>query len=595
VEVLEYVLQVRGAEQSAAQVRGVADASVGLSGAQTKVGESADLAAAGTGRMEKAMAAATRVSRSGMLGLTETHHALSRVGSEASTMASRFGRAMATMRAEAMKPIRPIIEGARNVGGRVRGGVGMGGGIGLGGGLLAGGLVAYGAVRAVKASVESTSQMVIQATAMNKVMGMNTNTALQWVAVAQAHGIASRQLSMGFKTLGTQVEHATAGTKASVTAFKTLGITHAQLAAHSHDLSGMLGLVADQLNKMPGGATKTAIAAQLLGRSYVGLIPILAEGSKGMAEQRKQAAAYGITLGGNPLQNLQKLHEASINLKIAQTGLEFQLAEHVAPAMIKVFNAGLVVYGVLKKSLTPAIHALVTAVKDSVGWFHRHETIAFALGSALASILLVMAGFKILRGITTAWIALDTAMAANPFGLIVIAIAGISAALVVLLGHIHGFSWGGLKADFAEVIIWIDGKLNSLITAYNDTVGSIPFGPGKIGLINLAGVAVSGGLVNAAGGGFAKPRMLTPSQQLAASGSGIGRLTPKQQRAATAPIHPTGAQLPHAGRNFLTQRTLAPANGFTIQATFSHPIVVDGREIARVNRRETIKAMAAGA
>lgn len=637
----------------------MADASVGLSAAQTKVGESADLAAAGTGRMEKAMASATRVSRSGMLGLTETHHALSRVGSEASTMASRFGRAMATMRAEAMKPIRPIIEGARNVGGRVSSmGRSRGGGIGMGGMLMGGGLLAYGAVKAVKSSVESTSQMVIQATAMNKVMGMNTNTALQWVAVAQALGVPSRQLSMGFKTLGTQVEHATAGSKASVTAFKTLGITHAQLAAHSHDLSGMLGLVADHLNKMPGGATKTAIAAQLLGRSYVGLIPILSEGSKGMAEQRKQAAAYGVTLGGNPMQNLRKLHEASINLKLAQTGLQVQLAEHVAPAMIKVFDAGMKVFKVLKDQLGPAFHWISGAVKDATAWFNRHKDAATALKAGL---MVVVGAFVLLKG---AMIASRIAMLDSPIGWLILGIAALVVAVVYAWNHFKTFRtvvttvfnaikaavgwlgnafnwlwknvihpvwnaigavvssawnaflsptfnaikaavdwlggafnwlwknvikpvWGGISSAVTTAWGIIQPILSTLGDAFTTAFGIVKkvvnavLGPinAVVGAVNTVGGALSS--ISPFGGSSSQ------GQINKASPVGVAALNRQLKSIGAPPVHQT-----HAHKNFLTRQTLAHTN-----AIFGGDIVVqiDGREIARANRRQTTKAMAAGA
>ena len=191
---------------------------------------------------------------------------------------------------------------------------------------ILGGIVGLASIKGIDKAVKSTGELAVRAMTMNRVMGMSTNTAMQWIAIAQAHGVAANSVGMAFKTLGTQAEHATAGTKASVEAFTTLGITHQQLAAHSHDLSGMLGLVADQFNKMPGGAEKTALGAKLLGRGFQSLIPLLADGSKGLAEQRKMAAAYGITLGGNPLQNVKKLHEAEVNLKLAQTGLQVQLS-----------------------------------------------------------------------------------------------------------------------------------------------------------------------------------------------------------------------------------------------------------------------------
>lgn len=200
----------------------------------------------------------------------------------------------------------------------------------------------------------------------------------------------------------------TAAVSTAAGAFKKLGISQQEVQQHSHDLSGLMGIVADKLNLIHGGAEKAALMAQLFGRNAAALLPILREGSKGMEEQRKQAAAYGVTLGGNAAANANKLREASENLKLAQIGLEVQFTEHVAPALMKVIGGGLKLYGVFRQDLGPAFHFVSGEVKDVSHWLgqnkdvmHDAEIGVVALTTAFVGLKVISTVVRIVRGLSS--------------------------------------------------------------------------------------------------------------------------------------------------------------------------------------------------
>lgn len=270
-------------------------------------------------------------------------------------------------------------------------------GAGMVGGGLVGGLAGYLSVEGMKSAIESTQQLALQTKALSSVTGMDSKTASEWIAIANARGIASKSLGTSFKALSTQTLGALNGSKASVKVFREMGISQKDLKGTSGDLSSELGLVADHLNKMPGGAEKTALAGKLLGKNFLALMPMLSEGSKKMAEQRKEAAALGVTLGGNATQNAKKLEDATIHLKIAQQALQVQFAEHVAPALISVTEDGIKLFGVLRKDLGPAFHFVTGEVKDVTHWLGEHKTVLKGVEYALIGVAGAFVGLKVIR------------------------------------------------------------------------------------------------------------------------------------------------------------------------------------------------------
>lgn len=99
----------------------------------------------------------------------------------------------------------------------------------------------------------------------------------------------------------------------------------------------------------------------------------------------------------------------------------------------------------LGKALLPMLAKLANALADLMGWFERHQTIATvligvlgALGAALAVTKVVAFGTAIGNAVP-ALAAMNAALAANPIGLVVLALVGLTAAIVVAWKHSETF------------------------------------------------------------------------------------------------------------------------------------------------------------
>src|SRR4051794_20345093 len=132
---------------------------------------------------------------------------------------------------------------------------------GLGGSFLAlgksmaGPLAALGSIAGafslVKSSVEEVDSLAKGTAMLARTTGMDAKVASEWVQIAKTRGVEAKQLNMGFVALARNMRAGADGTKASVDAFKELGVSQEELKRG--DASEVLGDVADAFAKMPDG------------------------------------------------------------------------------------------------------------------------------------------------------------------------------------------------------------------------------------------------------------------------------------------------------------------------------------------------------
>jgi hypothetical protein len=320
----------------------------------------------------------------------------------------------------------------------------------------------------IKSSVEQTTELAKNAKSFHEVMGMSTKDAVGWQALTSVYGVNARAFGISMKSVATQFETATSGKggKKSVALFKSMGISMNELKAHGHNMNAMLGTVIDHFDKMPGGAEKTAIATKLFGRSWQQLMPMLGQGSKALADQRKEAAAYGVTLNGNATKNAMKLHEAQIKLKLATMGLKVQFAEHLAPALFTVFGWIMKLYAVIAKNMNPAFKLMGQIIHTVTQYFKTHHDMLKKLIDVLKFVALAYVAIKVeILACKIAAMAMDAwAAMTNPW---VLAIMAVIVVVILLVKH-----WKTVKAVAGDVVHWVTNAWHNIEHAVTTAVTS---------------------------------------------------------------------------------------------------------------------------
>lgn len=166
-------------------------------------------------------------------------------------------------------------------------------------------------------------------------LGVSTEFISGMGYAADASGSSLATLTSGMQTLAGQVLKAAEGNKKSVDLFNALGIAVTDGHGRLKSLEQLLPEVADRFANMQDGLGKAAIANRLFGASGQELIPVLNEGSKGMAALREQAQKMGLVISGETSKAATELGDNVDRLKANLMGVATDIAKALLPTLVR--------------------------------------------------------------------------------------------------------------------------------------------------------------------------------------------------------------------------------------------------------------------
>jgi hypothetical protein len=278
---------------------------------------------------------------------------------------------------------------------------------------------------------------------------------------------------LGLKLRGLQNDLAALEDKAqkSGNALDQLGISTKNAEGNQKGFKEILFEVADKFKEMPDGATKTAMAMDLFGRSGKDMIKVLNLGSEGIANLEKQADKLGITLTDKTVAGVAKLVESQKKMKENADAIKIAVGTLTTPVLAS-FNEWIAKLLGKFQTLNPEMKAAAAnilafggpvatgsgavlewvgnlgAAKDAVGGFN----------------LKALAGIPIIGNLAGAFSSLG-AFLGNPY---VLAIIAIVAAAGFLLDK-----FGLLKPMIDATKEAIVGIWNTMMTALKPAFDSI--------------------------------------------------------------------------------------------------------------------------
>ncbi|WP_424981601.1 hypothetical protein [Maritalea sp. S77] len=125
-----------------------------------------------------------------------------------------------------------------------------------------------------------------------------------------------------------------AGTKA----FEQLGIGLKTIDGEARGVEDILGDVAERFAKMPDGATKTALAIEMFGRSGANLIPMLNQGREGLKEMGDEAERLGLVFSGKTGRASEIFNDNISRMSKTFTGLWNMVLAKVIPSFVSLTN-----------------------------------------------------------------------------------------------------------------------------------------------------------------------------------------------------------------------------------------------------------------
>lgn len=311
-----------------------------------------------------------------------------------------------------------------------------------------------------------TAQSADEVDKMSQKLGLSAQAYQEWDYVMQLAGTDINSMTTGMKTLVNKFEDAKDGGEDSVKMFEQLGLSMSDISGMSQE--DLFVAVISSLQGMEDNTERAALANDLLGRSSTELRPLLNQTSEATQEQIQALHDMGGVMSDEAVKNGAAFQDSLTSLKSAFGGAANSLAGELIPEITSmadkitafVSSGGLTKILDTFKALAPVITGVTVAM------------VAYKAASAISGVISALT--KATEAQTLAQTLLNAVMNANPFVLIVTAIAGLVAALGVLWATNEDFRnsvleiWGNIQEFIGGVVDAVKGFFEDLPKAISE-------------------------------------------------------------------------------------------------------------------------------
>lgn len=231
----------------------------------------------------------------------------------------------------------------------------------------------------------------------------------------------------------------------SARAMTALGISAKDSSGQLRPTTEIISDIAEKFSGMNDGASKTALAMALFGKSGAELIPMLNSGKTGLQEMKDEAAKLGLTITDKTSKAAEQFNDDLTRLKAAKEGVVLVLTSRLAPALADI-SSRFVNFVKDNDLVTRAADGLTRAVifvADNI--------------KLLGNIVGIFVGARIVS--TIAGIALSFVTLARAVATATVATTLLNAAKALSIARI---------AAFAAVIIYATGNMPAFVKALED-------------------------------------------------------------------------------------------------------------------------------
>ncbi len=151
-------------------------------------------------------------------------------------------------------------------------------------------------------------------------------------------GTSMEAIATSVKKLSVNMAEAASGSKEAVATFKSVGVEvkNADGSLRNQDL--VLGDLADRFASYADGAGKSALAQKIFGKAGADMIPLLNQGSEGIARLRKEAEGLGLVYGGELAKQAAQFNDNLKKLELSAEAAKVQLASGIVPTLNDLLN-----------------------------------------------------------------------------------------------------------------------------------------------------------------------------------------------------------------------------------------------------------------
>ena len=183
----------------------------------------------------------------------------------------------------------------------------------------------------VKGAIDSADEL----NKLSQKIGISVEALSTLQFAAQLSDVGLDTLKTGLKGLSANLTEARSGLGEGAAIFQALGISVEESAGNLKSSDTILLEIADRFASFEDGATKTALAVKLFGKSGIDMIPFLNQGASGIRTLMQEAERLGLKLSTETAQAAEAFNDNLTALKASTSGLGITLAtELLAPLRV---------------------------------------------------------------------------------------------------------------------------------------------------------------------------------------------------------------------------------------------------------------------
>lgn len=183
----------------------------------------------------------------------------------------------------------------------------------------------------VKGAIDSADEL----NKLSQKIGISVEALSTLQFAAQLSDVGLDTLKTGLKGLSANLTEARSGLGEGAALFQALGVSVEDTAGNLKSSDTILLEIADRFASFEDGATKTALAVKLFGKSGMDMIPFLNQGASGIRALMQEAERLGLKLSTETAQAAEAFNDNLTALKASSSGLGISLAtELLAPLRV---------------------------------------------------------------------------------------------------------------------------------------------------------------------------------------------------------------------------------------------------------------------
>lgn len=312
-------------------------------------------------------------------------------------------------------------------------------------------------------SADALSQNLDNIDKSSQKIGFSAKAYQEWDFVLQHSGSSIDEMTMGIKTLTNKYDSLMSGNKEAAETFGKLGLSMEDVKGLSQE--DLFAKVIYGLQGMEEGAERSALASDLLGRSGMALGPLLNTTAEDTQAMIKQVNDLGGIMSDDAVKSGAAFADSLQNVKTAFAGAGAKLLEDLLPAITTLMDK------ISEFVSSGKLDNLLQTLKDIA-------PVVAVVVAGIAGFQIVSGIISLIQGLSVVFGILNAVMAANPIGIIIIAIAALVAAFVALWNNCEGFrqfwidawegiknfaieAWEAIKNAFAAVGEWFTEKFQA--------------------------------------------------------------------------------------------------------------------------------------